>query len=955
MDSKKSSLSPIKQLKEAVGGNISSVLSAMGLNSGMLDLKKNHYCQICRQNKIHIHAPDGHGYCNGCGVEFKDFIGIVSHQCGYQDDWHAAQEIAKRMNVDIGVNGIQGVGKRKQNPSQKAESSSLASDHSTANTSANTFNFDDLIFWNDTPERIKHSKEVIQERAPEFCNNIKPVLTNVFDLVDIQFVQRKLANDIYPKFAVPIYRRISGQIRVVNYATMELSGEKRNKARSMVLSGKDRDGVFLSKKSLELLEKAEPLENCILIRIEGITDFLSLVCHAETRSDKTYIAFSGAFGADDVKYKHWLPELAKKIKPQEVWIVPDNDPAGLKVTDDHAKALSGLAPIKIVHPASGCKDIREYLTGRSFDDFVQLADQAEQYVVDSDPRPVIELTKDEANVASEVVKALGTLAWEDGQNERYRVYSRGGNLCQIVPHEDPNLKGQLKILNIPLPVVRERITQACRLVSEKRGKSKEENNDERPPKWLVESVYHRGYYDGNIRPLVGIVDSPTIRTDGSILQTPGWDPATGLLYRPIGDYPVIPQSPTRDDATKAAARILDLICDFPFAEGQHDATAWVSYLLTLVARHSISGCCPLFAVSANAPGSGKGRLLNIASLIAYGRACDLTSWISQSSELRKSLTTWVLDGRQTICFDNIDGPFGNAELDMTLTSTERSDRLLSTNKSLQRIPMRIVFCATGQNLVYLGDMGRRVVPIRLKTEEEQPHNRTDFKYPDILGHVRQNRPQYVCDALTILRAYFAAGLPAQPGGTFGSFEEWHRIIRGSLVWLGLADPMQTRNELAETDSTRGLHQMVIHALLEIGATGSNWVKVSEFEKKIYDTDQFGNSVYPILAEACSEICGPKFNAKKLGNILRKFENRKFENQFITRRKDRTGVMEYQVLGLPGLKGSKTLTSREGKEEEVNSNNKRIGDSVFRDPANPTNPADPEAADFTDIPVEEGVV
>jgi hypothetical protein len=61
---------------------------------------------------------------------------------------------------------------------------------------------------------------------------------------------------------------------------------------------------------------------------------------------------------------------------------------------------------------------------------------------------------------------------------------------------------------------------------------------------------------------------------------------------------------------------------------------------------------------------------------------------------------------------------------------------------------------------------------------------------DAVADVREARPQLVMDVLTIVRAFMAAGKPGKLGA-FGSFEDWD-LVRGSLVWLGLADPAETR-------------------------------------------------------------------------------------------------------------------------------------------------------------------
>ena len=76
--------------------------------------------------------------------------------------------------------------------------------------------------------------------------------------------------------------------------------------------------------------------------------------------------------------------------------------------------------------------------------------------------------------------------------------------------------------------------------------------------------------------------APILRSDGTVLQTPGYDPDTGLYYEPDGAIIEVPASPTRDDALAATEVLLEVIADFPFATPAHQ-TAWLSFLLTPLA------------------------------------------------------------------------------------------------------------------------------------------------------------------------------------------------------------------------------------------------------------------------------------------------------------------------------------------------------------------------------------
>ena len=64
-----------------------------------------------------------------------------------------------------------------------------------------------------------------------------------------------------------------------------------------------------------------------------------------------------------------------------------------------------------------------------------------------------------------------------------------------------------------------------------------------PPAWLVQGVESLGYWPG-IRPLEAVVTAPVLLPDGRVLQRPGYDPDSGLLYQPDADYLPVPEKPT---------------------------------------------------------------------------------------------------------------------------------------------------------------------------------------------------------------------------------------------------------------------------------------------------------------------------------------------------------------------------------------------------------------------------
>ncbi len=115
-------------------------------------------------------------------------------------------------------------------------------------------------------------------------------------------------------------------------------------------------------------------------------------------------------------------------------------------------------------------------------------------------------------------------------------------------------------------------------------------------------------------------------------------------------------------------------------------------------------------------------------------------------------------------------------------------RLLGQSRTVT-LPTNCLFMATGNGLTFVGDMWRRSLVCLIDPAMERPSERV-FPFNPV-ERAMQNRGRYVAAALTILRAYRVAGMPAQKGRSMGSFEPWCRAVRDPLLWLGEADPVAT--------------------------------------------------------------------------------------------------------------------------------------------------------------------
>ena len=115
--------------------------------------------------------------------------------------------------------------------------------------------------------------------------------------------------------------------------------------------------------------------------------------------------------------------------------------------------------------------------------------------------------------------------------------------------------------------------------------------------------------------LAGIIDAPTLRPDGSVLDTPGYDRSTGLLLiKGETDFPAVPDAPTQFEAVCALGVLEELLSGFPFIDRASKAVALSCIVSACVRRSLPTG--PLHAFTAPAPGSGKSFLVDVACLIA---------------------------------------------------------------------------------------------------------------------------------------------------------------------------------------------------------------------------------------------------------------------------------------------------------------------------------------------------
>lgn len=487
-------------------------------------------------------------------------------------------------------------------------------------------------------------------------------------------------------------------------------------------------------------------------------------------------------------------------------------------------------------------------------------EQSERTKATGDERPSVVISTDERRIANRAIEVLA------GRDD---LWQRGGLLSLVitVPTEDGPL---LRISPAPSSQIRS-------MMSDSIAWHKQNKHGElavaHPPDWCVRDVHERSEWP-HVRRLLAVVETPQLRTDGTILDQPGYDAASGIVYRPSARYQSI-GDPDRDAANQAALELLRVVRDFPFKSEAH-ALSWLAGVLTPLARHAFSGPAPMIVFDSNTRGSGKSLLADITAAIVTGRPMARMSQAKDEDEERKRITAIALQGDPLVLIDNLTRALGSGALDAALTSTVWAERILGRNER-PTLPLRACWYATGNNVALRGDTSRRCLHVRLESPLENPEDRSDFAQPALLSWVTSNRAALVGHALTMLRAYCVAGRPDQKLRAWGSFQAWSDLVRNTIVWCGGADPGETRIELREQADTDA---SVLPALLEgiedmakaLGEPLGAEIRGITAGKIARVLGAAEGSSWEALRDAIDAL-GCKLTASSIGYKLRKFRKR----------------------------------------------------------------------------------
>jgi hypothetical protein len=289
-----------------------------------------------------------------------------------------------------------------------------------------------------------------------------------------------------------------------------------------------------------------------------------------------------------------------------------------------------------------------------------------------------------------------------------------------------------------------------------------------------------------------ISHAPFVRPDGTVVTEPGYDEGTRtlLLPDPVFDGLKVPDDPSPAEIDAARELILtEWLGDFPF-DSDVDRANVLGLIVTPAIRGNVPKV-PLAVVDGLQMGVGKNLLADSILTVYTGQPAEPMNWVSEPDELRKQITAAFRTGAEFFVFDEAHTVEG-APLAQALTAATWQDRILGVS-TMANFPNVITWMSLGNNVQVRGDLTRRVYRIALRPRYSNPQDRKaeTFRHPgqsglDLLSWTREHRADLTVAILTLVRAWYAKGMPRPRRSiSFGSFETWERIVAGIVETAGL--------------------------------------------------------------------------------------------------------------------------------------------------------------------------
>jgi hypothetical protein len=440
-------------------------------------------------------------------------------------------------------------------------------------------------------------------------------------------------------------------------------------------------------------------------------------------------------------------------------------------------------------------------------------------------------------------------------------------------------------------------------------------DDVNPPKDIVEAFLGAHHYD--LPDIIGVISSPTLRPDLTLITQPGYDPTTKLWYKPSDNVrlPPITERPSQQEALAGLQLLQRLLDGFPF-EGEKDQpkgnrhsvsrSVALAGIMTTVARGALLGAVPLFLITAPDARTGKSYLVNLTGVIATGHVPVSTAGAEKKEEFEKRIETAALSARPIMHLNNL--PNG---------MVVESDRLaeLATEgvidiRKLGRLEQGQCDCRAttvflnGNNIGLTKDLVPRSLHCRLVAGVEHPEERTFDSDP--IEQVLKDRGACLAAVITIIRAWAAASEnESVKYKRVAGFDLWSKRIQQALIWLGEPDPWGAMAAMRGADPSEDELLRLLHALDEAFPLPAEQDKaretitVAKCQAKADDMverNAFDRPVwrYPRLRDLMS-VRG-QINNEAFGKLLSRSRDRTRGGLCLKVGKVRDGALTYHLAG-----------------------------------------------------------
>lgn len=312
------------------------------------------------------------------------------------------------------------------------------------------------------------------------------------------------------------------------------------------------------------------------------------------------------------------------------------------------------------------------------------------------------------------------------------------------------------------------IEEVCRLVKPSKG------GDTWEPtvlsKAMAEAILSADSLFGSLPPIKVITRCPVLlERDGQLVLVAKYDRESGIY---AGGQPV------EEVSLQQAKELLAVtLCDFHFASAADRSRALAALITpTLVFGGLLPSRAPGTLVEADESQTGKGYLVKIIAAI-YG---DVPATALQNKKgvgsLEESFDAAILNGRSFISLDNLRGNVNSQKLESFLTEPDYPARIPYL-APVRLDASKTIVLLTSNRAQLTQDLTNRVSAIRLLI---QPAGFvfTLYREGDLLKHVQSNQGLFLAAVFAIVKAWYAAGKPANEKADH-DFREWC----GSLDWI----------------------------------------------------------------------------------------------------------------------------------------------------------------------------